>query len=86
MTPHEIALGYNGFLEKMETMGNVMLMALRQRDAKKAKPIKLLDKKQDGKSNTSVKQSSLEKRNETFKALGISNGGLNYGNSTRIIS
>lgn len=70
MTPHEITLAYDGLLQKLELEGNVMLMALRQRNVKKARPIKLRNK-QDGKSDTSVKQSSIQKREETFKALGI---------------
>ena len=50
-----------------------MLMAIRQQNVKKAKPIQLREntQQQDGKSNTSVKKSTLDKRNETFKALGI---------------
>ena len=72
MTPYEITLAYDGYLERMEMMGNVMLMALRQRDAKKAKPINLRTKEeQNGKSDASVKQSTLDKRKETFEALGI---------------
>lgn len=71
MTPHEITLAYNGFLERMEMEGNTMLMALRQRNMKKAKPIKLRVDDEEGKGDTSVKHSTLEKRQETFKALGI---------------
>jgi hypothetical protein len=71
MTPHEITLAYDGFLEKMEIEGNVMLMALRQQNVKKAKPIKLRVEDNEGKSDTSVKKSTLEERNKTFKALGI---------------
>lgn len=73
MTPYEVALAYNGFIERLELEGNVMLMALRQRNAKKAKPIKLrnIDIQQEGKSDASVKQSTLDKREETFKHLGI---------------
>ena len=72
MTVAEITLAYNGYLEKMELFGNVMLMAIRQQNNKKAKPIQLREtKQQDGKSNTSVKKSTLDKRKETFEALGI---------------
>ena len=72
MTPHEITLAYDGFLEKMEIEGNVMLMAIRQQNVKKAKPIKLrVNEDNEGKSDTSVKKSTLEERNKTFKALGI---------------
>lgn len=57
----------------MEMMGNVMLMAIRQQNVRKAKPIKLreTEEQQNGKSNISVKKSTLDKRKETFKALGI---------------
>lgn len=48
-----------------------MLMALRQQNVKKAKPIKLRVEDNEGKSDTSVKKSTLEERNKTFKALGI---------------
>lgn len=71
MTPHEITLAYDGFLERMEIEGNVMLMAIRQQNVKKAKPIKLRVEDNEGKSDTSVKKSTLEERNKTFKALGI---------------
>lgn len=72
MTPYEITLAYKGYVEKMEVFGNVMLMAIRQQNAKKAKPIKLIDdEQQEGKSDASVKQSNIKKREETFKALGI---------------
>ena len=46
MTPYEITLAYNGYLERMEMMGNVVLMALRQRDAKKPKLITLRTKEE----------------------------------------
>lgn len=71
MTIQEINLAYEGYLSKMELFGNVMLMAIRQQNKKKAKPIHLKDKQQDGKSDASVKKSTLDKREETFKALGI---------------
>jgi hypothetical protein len=72
MTPHEIVLAYDGLLERIEIEGNAMLMAIRQQNVKKAKPIKLRnDNQQNGKSDTSVKQSTVQKREETFKALGI---------------
>lgn len=72
MTIAEINLAYIGYLEKMELFGNVMLMAIRQRNVKKAKPIQLREtKQQDGKSDASVKKSTIDKRKETFKALGI---------------
>lgn len=72
MTIAEINLAYIGYLEKMELFGNVMLMAIRQQNNKKAKPIQLREtEQQDGKSDASVKKSTLDKREETFKALGI---------------
>lgn len=71
MTIAEITLAYKGYLEKMEMFGNVMLMAIRQQNNKKAKPIQLRETKQDGKSDASVKKSTLDKRKETFEALGI---------------
>lgn len=72
MTIAEITLAYKGYLEKMEMFGNVMLMAIRQQNVKKAKPIQLRKtKQQDGKSDASVKKSTIDKREETFKALGI---------------
>lgn len=72
MTIAEITLAYNGYLEKMELFGNVMLMAIRQQNVKKAKPIQLRKtEQQDGKSDASVKKSTIDKRKETFKALGI---------------
>lgn len=74
MTPHEVNLAFEGFLTKLELQGNVMLMALRQRDVKKAKPISLHNKneEQNGKGNASVKKSTLEARQATLEALGIS--------------
>lgn len=72
MTPAEVALAYDGMLERIEFEGNAMLMAVRQQNVKKAKPIKLRNiEQQNGKSNTSVKQSTLDKRKETFEHLGI---------------
>lgn len=71
MTPHEIALAYEGLLERIEVEGNAMLMAIRQQNVKRAKPIKLRNNQQVGKSDTSVKQSTIQRREETFKALGI---------------
>lgn len=85
MTIAEIWLGYEGFLEKLEFQGNVMLMALRQRNVKKAKPIKLRNDN-EGKGDTSDwKMSTIEERNDTLSALGIKRG-IKDGNSSRIIS
>lgn len=69
MTPYEVSLAYEGYIDKMETFGNIMLMAIRQQNAKKAKPIKL--RKTEGKSDATVKQSTLSAREATFAALGI---------------
>lgn len=70
MTPHEVSLAYDGYVMKMETFGNVMLMAVRQTNAKKAKAIKLRQQT-EGKSDATVKQSTLSARESTFAALGI---------------
>lgn len=71
MTPHEVNLAFDGFLTKLEWQGNVMLMAIRQQNVKKAKLINLHNDEQNGKSNASVKMSTNEARQETLAALGI---------------
>ena len=71
MTPHEVNLAYKGFITRLEMQGNVMLMAVRQTNVKKAKPIKRHDDEQNGKGNASVKMSTIEARQDTLAALGL---------------
>lgn len=64
MSPREINIAYQGYLDKKELEANCMLIALRKFQDNKATLISLLDKE-------GWEESTIEKRNEVFDALGI---------------
>lgn len=70
MTFAEVMLAYKGYLEKMQMTGNMMLMAVRQWNAKKVKPFEFIEDN-EVKSDKGWQMSTIEKRNEVFSALGV---------------
>lgn len=67
MTIAEVLLAEKGFNKKLELQANLMLMAHSQAQAKKPKLFDFASK--PNKNNGSVKASTLQEREETFKAL-----------------
>ena len=64
MTPHEAELAYQGYLQRKELEGNIMIMAIREAFKSEGTPIKLLE-------DLGYQESTLEQRERTFKSLGI---------------
>lgn len=60
-------LAEKGYMAKKELEANLMLMAARQSQAKKAKLFDFASKPH--KANGGVKQSTLEERRKTFEAI-----------------
>ena len=64
MTPREIELAYQGYLEKKELEANCMIIALRRAKDSKARMIELLPR-------LGYEETTEQDREETFKALDI---------------
>ena len=70
MTIAEVNLAHKGYMSKKEFEANLMLMAVRQTQAKKAKPFEFASKPHNNNNNgTGVNQSTIEERNKTLEAL-----------------
>ena len=69
MTIAEVNLAHKGYMSKKELEANLMLMAVRQTQAKKAKPFEFASKPHKDNNGTGVNQSTIEERNKTLEAL-----------------
>lgn len=65
MSPYEITIAYKGYLERKQFEANCILVAIRKSKSKKASLLNLLT------NNDEYVISSVEKREEEFKALNI---------------
>lgn len=68
MTIAEVSLAHKGYMSNKELEANLMLMAVRQTQAKKAKPFDFASKPQKN-NGIGVNQSTIEERNKTLEAL-----------------